>query len=139
MFCEKKCSQKFCKIHRKAPVLEPQTCNFIKKETHVFSCEFCEIYKINFFTEHLLAAASYKYYLCTVFMLAEFVLFQNCKSFQVNTEPYVNDIQSSQTNSRDLLSDLNCVFVATNNQMNSSTQDFRFYRFYCIYFFLFKN
>ena len=71
----------------------------------MFSCEFCEIYKITFFTEHLLAVASYKYYLCTVFMLAEFVLFQNCKSFQVNTEPYVTDIYSSQTNSRDLVSD----------------------------------
>ena len=32
-----------------------QDCNFIKKETlaHVFSCEFCEISKNSFFTEHL--------------------------------------------------------------------------------------
>ena len=35
-------------------------CNFIKKETlaQVFSCEFCEISKNIFFTEHLLATAS---------------------------------------------------------------------------------
>ena len=35
-------------------------CNFIKKETlaQVFSCEFCEISKSTFFTEHLLATAS---------------------------------------------------------------------------------
>ena len=32
-----------------------QACNFIKKETlaQVFSCEFCEISKNTFFTEHL--------------------------------------------------------------------------------------
>ena len=35
-------------------------CNFIKKETlaQVFSCEFCEISKNNFFIEHLWTAAS---------------------------------------------------------------------------------
>ena len=34
--------------------------NLIKKETlaQVFSCEFCEISKNTFFTEHLLAIAS---------------------------------------------------------------------------------
>ena len=34
--------------------LQSETCNFIKKETLalVFSCEFCEIFKNNFFTEH---------------------------------------------------------------------------------------
>ena len=38
----------------------PQACNFIKKETlaEVFSCEFCEISKKTFFTEHLWVAAS---------------------------------------------------------------------------------
>ena len=37
-----------------------QVCNFIKKETmaQVFSCEFCEISKNAFFTEHLRATAS---------------------------------------------------------------------------------
>ena len=32
-----------------------QACNFIKKETlaQVLSCEFCEIFKNTFFTEHL--------------------------------------------------------------------------------------
>ena len=41
-------------------VKRPQACNFIKKETlaQVFSCEFCEISKNTFFTEHLLATAS---------------------------------------------------------------------------------
>ena len=38
----------------------PQACNFIKKETLalVFSCEFCEISKNAFFTEHLWTTAS---------------------------------------------------------------------------------
>ena len=37
-----------------------QVCNFIKKETtaQVFSCEFCEISKNAFFTEHLRATYS---------------------------------------------------------------------------------
>ena len=40
--------------------LRPEACNFIKKETlaNVFSCEFCEITKNTFFTEHLWTAAS---------------------------------------------------------------------------------
>ena len=44
VFCGKRCSWKFCKIHRKTPV--PQACNFIKKETlaQAFSCEFYEIF-----------------------------------------------------------------------------------------------
>ena len=47
-FCEKNLSQKFRKIHRKAPVL--------KKETlaQMFPCEFCEISKNISFIEHLL-------------------------------------------------------------------------------------
>ena len=42
--------------------LRPQACNFIKKETlaQVFSCEFCEISKNSFLTEHLRATASVK-------------------------------------------------------------------------------
>ena len=38
-----------------------QACNFIKKETlpQAFSCEFYEISKSTFFTEHLQTAASY--------------------------------------------------------------------------------
>ena len=41
-------------------VLLEKACNFIKKETlaQVFSCEFCEISKNTFFTEHLWATAS---------------------------------------------------------------------------------
>ena len=39
---------------------KPEACNFIKKETlaQVFSCEFCEISKNTFFTEHLWTTAS---------------------------------------------------------------------------------
>ena len=37
-----------------------EACNFIKKETlaQVFSCEFCEISKNIFFTEHLWTTAT---------------------------------------------------------------------------------
>ena len=74
-FCKKMCSWKFHRIHWKTPVpeaffnkvaglrpvtllkkrLRPQACNFIKKEILVqaFSCEFCEISKNTFFTEHI--------------------------------------------------------------------------------------
>ena len=40
--------------------LQPETCNFIKKETlaQVFSCKFWEISKNTFFAEHLRATAS---------------------------------------------------------------------------------
>ena len=40
--------------------LRPEACNFIKRETQaqVFSCEFCEISKNIFLTEHLRATAS---------------------------------------------------------------------------------
>ena len=38
----------------------PKACNFIKKEklAQVFFCEFCEISKNIFFTEHVLATVS---------------------------------------------------------------------------------
>ena len=54
VFCKKRCSKKFRKIQML------QAYNFIKKETlaQVFSCEFFEISKNNFFTEHLRATAS---------------------------------------------------------------------------------
>ena len=40
--------------------LRPEACNFIEKETlaQVVSCEFCEISKNTFFTEHLWTTAS---------------------------------------------------------------------------------
>ena len=60
--CKKR---KFRKIHRKTLVPEPffnkaQACNFIKKETlaQVFSCEFWNISKNTFFTEHIRTTAS---------------------------------------------------------------------------------
>ena len=59
------CSVKkvFLQNHKKTRAL---ACNFIKKETlaQIFSCEFCEISKNTFFTEHLWAIAShiFKFY-----------------------------------------------------------------------------
>ena len=50
VFCKKKCSQKFRKIHWKTPVPE--------FKLQVFSSEFCEFSKNTFFTEHLRATAS---------------------------------------------------------------------------------
>ena len=40
--------------------LQASACNFVKKEAlaHVFFCEFCEISRNTFFTEHLQATAS---------------------------------------------------------------------------------
>ena len=45
------------------PMLQSAACNFIKKETltQVFSCEFCEISKNTFFTEHLRKTASIQF------------------------------------------------------------------------------
>ena len=47
-------------IHRRNRSQMPQACSFIKKETlaQVLSCEFCQISKNIFFTEHLWATAS---------------------------------------------------------------------------------
>ena len=51
------CKKMFLKISQNS---QENTCAFIKKETlaQVFSCEFCQISKNNFFTEHLWTAAS---------------------------------------------------------------------------------
>ena len=50
-----------------SPFFSRKACNFIKKETlaQVFSCEFCEISKNKFFTEHLFKRIS-----CLVFFHA---------------------------------------------------------------------
>ena len=47
-------------IHILPNVQRPELRNFIRKETlaQVFSCEFCEISKNTFFTEHLWTTAS---------------------------------------------------------------------------------
>ena len=60
VLCKKKSFWKFRKIHRKTPVPEPEACNFIQKETlgQVFSCEFWQISKNTFFTEHLWTTVS---------------------------------------------------------------------------------
>ena len=54
VFCSKRFSQKFRKIHR------TKACNFVTKEilTHVFCCEFCKISRNTFFTEHIWMIAS---------------------------------------------------------------------------------
>ena len=61
VFCKKRCSWKFQKIHRKTHVsflflikLQALACNFIKKKTLTQLCsyEFCEVLK-NIFMEHL--------------------------------------------------------------------------------------
>ena len=61
----KRCSYIFRKIHRKTPVpgfLCLRLATLLRKRLEtlapVFSCEFCEIYKNIFFTEHLWATAS---------------------------------------------------------------------------------
>ena len=56
-----------------------QACNFIKKETlaQVLSCEFCEIFKKTFFTEHLWTTASIVIWIftgiCIVIVSTKFV------------------------------------------------------------------
>ena len=47
-------------MQRQPPEVFCKTCDFIKKEalTQVFLCEFCEISKNTFFTEHLWETAS---------------------------------------------------------------------------------
>ena len=67
VFCKKRCFEKFRKIHRKTPVSESffnkvadRPATLFKKETllQVFSCEFYEICKNSFSTEHLQRTAS---------------------------------------------------------------------------------
>ena len=64
LMCSIKSSCEFCTIHRKTTArisfLIPQAWNFIKKETltQVFSCEFYEICKSTFYTEHFWVTVS---------------------------------------------------------------------------------
>ena len=69
MFYEQNLSWKYCDVHRKTLVLESlfkkasglRACNFIRTlSTHLFSYEYCEIFKNTFFEEHLRGAASVK-------------------------------------------------------------------------------
>ena len=63
VFCKKRCSQKFRKIHMKTPLSEslfnvfcnPEACNFIRKETptQVFFWEFGEAFSNTFSIKHL--------------------------------------------------------------------------------------
>ena len=55
VFCKKGVLRNFAKLTGR-----PEACNLIKKETlaQVFFCEFCEIFKNTFLTEHFWATAS---------------------------------------------------------------------------------
>ena len=70
-----------------------ETCNFIKKETlaQVFSCEFCEISKNTFFTEHLRMTASASVLTTkSVFLFVYLVKFDcnNKRHFLTTNNPY---------------------------------------------------
>ena len=56
----KTCKMETSTIKKKGIQKKPEACNFIKKEilAQVFSCEFCEISKNTFFTEHLWSTSS---------------------------------------------------------------------------------
>ena len=60
-----------------------QACNFIKKESlaQVFSCEFCQISKNNFLTEHLRYWLLYWFCLCAIIwiLFIQFVIFNPWK------------------------------------------------------------
>ena len=60
-------------------------CNFIKKETlaQVFSCEFCEISKNTFFTEHLRWLLVFFFFYNIFFIFTTFFL-QKVKSFYLS-------------------------------------------------------
>ena len=53
LFCKKRCSYRFCKFHRKTPLLKSlfnrvpglQACNFIRERLHHISCVIYEIFK----------------------------------------------------------------------------------------------
>ena len=52
VFCKKRCSKKFCKIHRKTPV--PETLSLKKSLWHWWlPVNFAKFLKTSFFTEHL--------------------------------------------------------------------------------------
>ena len=63
----------------------PEACSFIKNETQaqVFSCEFCEIFKNTFFTEHPRTTAS-------VEMLFKADLWQSCLSKEFSSFLQIN-------------------------------------------------
>ena len=58
VFCKKGVLRNFSKFRGKHLYQSLFLNKVIKKEAQVFSCEFCEISKNTFFTEHLWAAAS---------------------------------------------------------------------------------
>ena len=72
VFRKTRCFEKFCKFHRKTPVLvshfnkvaDLQACNFIKEApAQVFSCKIHETFKNTHLKEHLRTTASERSYL----------------------------------------------------------------------------
>ena len=84
---------KIYKIQRKTPVpesffnkvagLRPQPCNFIKNETQLPSCEFCEIFKNSFFTEHFRMTSSEIYINpCSLYSYEPGIFKNFCRTFK---------------------------------------------------------
>ena len=70
VFYNKICSWKFCNIHKKMSVsfkegTLKQLC-WKETPTQVFSCEYCGIFKITYFEEHLRRAAFIRCYFDTI-------------------------------------------------------------------------
>ena len=74
VFCKSRCSLKFRKLYRKAPVLESvfnkvaglETATLLKRHSNTdFSSEVCKIFRSTYFKEHLRTTApensSYRY------------------------------------------------------------------------------
>ena len=69
--------------------LQAEACHFIKKETvaQMFSCEFCEIFKNTFFTEHLWTTLSrLEFSLYILFLLHITLQFISLTDFSIFSE-----------------------------------------------------
>ena len=63
--------------------LRPQPCNFIKNETQLSSCEFCEIFKYSFFTEHFRMTSSEIYINpCSLYSYEPGIFKNFCRTFK---------------------------------------------------------
>ena len=72
MFCEKRCSSKFRKFHRKTPVLEPVLIKlqvFKNRKTPVLEPLLIklQVFKNTYIEEHLWTTASEKINICLIF------------------------------------------------------------------------
>ena len=48
----------FCRIHRKAPLPESLFSTLLKRDSHTFFCELCQVFINIYFVEHLRIGAS---------------------------------------------------------------------------------